>query len=68
MKVALYARVSSDRQDELALSMPGGMMEKAVEGLHKLWQSGLRYPIVSPVQPDVTPRGLQRSWTRMQAT
>lgn len=32
--------------DELVLALPPGMMEKAVEGLHALWDGGLRYPIM----------------------
>lgn len=53
-------RYGGVEEDELLLALPPGMMEKAVEGVQRLWQKGLRYPIPSPVQPDVTPRGLER--------
>jgi uncharacterized protein (DUF169 family) len=53
-------RYGGVEEDELVLALPPGMMGKAVEGLHKLWESGLRYPIPSPAQPDIAPRGLSR--------
>jgi uncharacterized protein (DUF169 family) len=50
-------RYGGVEEDELVLALPPGMMHKAVEGLRALSARGLRYPIPSPVQPAITPRG-----------
>ena len=54
-------RFGGVEDDELVLALPPGMLGKAVEGLQGLWERGLRYPIASPVQPDIIPSGRPRA-------
>ena len=54
-------RYGGVEEDEVVLALPSGMLGKAIDGVKSLWERGFRYPIASPVQPDVMPQAAPKA-------